>query len=337
MVARREFVDLGRSVSVVVPTCDRPTQLEACLRSVAALQRRPLEVVVVDNAPSACTQRVVEGFAGMRYVAEPRPGSSAARNAGVAASRGEIVAFLDDDETAARDWLEWLAAALEDPNVGLVTGLVEPAELETEAQRIFERRYGFGRGDVVRTFDAELYRSTRHRGVPTWEIGGSGNMAIRREVFDRIGGFDERLGAGRAGGCEELELFYRALAAGVCCRYEPRAVTHHTHRRDMASLKQQLRAYMRGHVAATLVQWSNHRDFGNLWHLTWTLPRVYAGYSLRCLSGDRTYRAGHLAAEIAGCLSGVGYYLRHRFEEPRPAAVGGITTSGLEMKRVVEA
>ncbi len=316
-------------VSVVVPTCDRPERLAACLRSIAALRQEPLEVVVVDNAPSALTRQVVEGFSGMRYVAEPRPGSSAARNAGVAACRGEIVAFADDDETVHPDWLGQLAAVFADqPDTGLVTGLVQPAELATEAQRIFERRYSFSRGYVARTFDAEFYRSTRRRGVPTWELGGSGNMAIRRELFARLGGFDERLGAGRAGGCEELELFYRALAAGVRCRYQPRAVTYHTHRRDMASLKQQLRAYMRGHVAAALVQWASHRDVGNLRHLLWTLPRVYAGYCLRCLLGDRTYRASHLAAEIAGCLAGFGYYLRHRSQEPRPAAAGGYSIEG---------
>ncbi len=320
------------SISVVVPTCDRPDRLEACLRSISALRHQPLEIVVVDNSPSPASRRVVESFPGMRYVAEPRPGSSAARNAGVAASRGEIVAFADDDETVHPDWLGQLAAGLEDPSVGLVTGLVQPAELATEAQRIFERRYGFGRGYVAKTFDGELYRSTRHRGVPTWEIGGSGNMAIRRQVFDRLGGFDERLGAGRAGGCEELELFYRALAAGVRCRYEPRAVTYHTHRRDMTALKQQLRAYMRGHVAAALVQWSAHRDIGNLHHLLWTLPKVYAGYSLRCLLGDRTYRASHLAAEITGCLAGVGYYLRHRSQDPRPVPAEEFATSGLDSR-----
>ena len=315
------------SVSIVVPTRNRAEQLAACLESLAALEDQPLEIVVVDNAPAedgaratdddapSATRRVVED-AGVRYVAEPRPGSSAARNAGVAASRGELIAFVDDDETVHPGWLGRLAAGFRGAKVGVVTGLVLPAELATEAQRIFERRYGFGRGYVARTFDAELYRATRSSGVPVWEIGGSGNMAIRRDVFEQLGGFDEQLGAGpgRAGGCEELELFYRALAAGWSCRYEPAAVTHHRHRRDMASLERQLRAYMRGHVAAALTQWAGGRDAGNLRHLLWTLPRVYAGYCLRSLFGDPTYRASHLAAEIGGCLAGVSYYRQHRTE-----------------------
>ncbi len=312
------------TISVIVPTRDRPNHLAACLRSLAALNRRPLEVIVVDNAPaddgrpSKTTLQVVAGAAGVRCIAEPRRGSSAARNAGVAAGRGELIAFVDDDETVHPAWLGRLADCFHDPAIGLVTGLVLPAELETEAQLIFEQRYSFSRGYVARTFGPDLYRATRRRGVPVWEIGGSGNMAIRRDVFQRLAGFDERLGAGRAGGCEELELFYRALAAGWSCRYEPRAVTHHRHRRDMASLTRQLNAYMRGHVASALTQWAGHRDPGNLRHLLWTLPKVYSGYSLRCLLGDRRYRGSHLAAEIAGCLSGVGYYRRHRSQNPRP-------------------
>lgn len=323
------------SISIVVPTRNRPERLAACLRSLAALQDEPLEIIVVDNAPvsgdePSATRGVAEDV-GVRYVAESRRGSSAARNAGVAASRGEIVAFVDDDETVHPAWLGSLAAGFRDSQIGLVTGLILPAELQTEAQLIFEHRYSFARGYVPRTFDTELYRASRQHELLAWEIGGSGNMAIRREVFDRLGGFDERLGAGRAGGCEELELFYRALAAGVTCRYEPAAVTHHRHRRELAALKRQLRAYMRGHVAAALTQWANHRDAGNLRHLLWTLPRVYAGYALRCLLGDRTYRASHLAAEIAGCLSGVGYYRRHpvasQASEGLRAEVVAVTTS----------
>ncbi len=300
------------SISVVVPTCDRPQRLAACLRSLAGLREKPLEIVVVDNAPSIATREVVEAFPEARYVAEHRSGSSAARNTGVHHCRGELVAFVDDDEAVHPDWLSHLRNCFHNPTVGLATGLVLPSELETEAQRIFEQRYSFARGYVARTFDAALYRRTRNRGVPVWEIGGSGNMAIRRHVFEQLGGFDERLGAGRAGGCEEFELFYRALAGGWSCRYEPRAVTEHQHRREMKDLERQLYAYMRGHVASALVQLSRFRDLGNLRHLMWTLPKVYAGYTVRSVLRDPAYRARLLAVEIAGCVAGLGYYRRHR-------------------------
>lgn len=305
--------DHAGPISVVVPTRERPRALERCLASVHASRRRPDEIVVVDNAPrSGVARRVVARFPGVSYVAEPRTGSSAARNAGVAAASGRLIAFVDDDETVHPEWLGWLARGFVDPRVALVTGLVLPAELETRAQRIFERRYSFIRGYLPRTFGAAFYRRTRGRGVPVWEIGGSGNLAIRRRVFERLGGFDEDLGAGRAGGCEELELFYRALAAGWDCRYEPRAVTHHRHRRDRGALRRQLYGYLRGHVTAALTQAARHRDRGNFYHLLVRLPAVYARYGLRALAGDPAFAADLLAAEIAGCVAGFGYYRRHR-------------------------
>ncbi len=316
-------------VSVVVPTRDRPGRLAACLRSLSELDEKPLEILVVDNAPSAATRQVVESFSGVRYVVEPRTGSSAARNTGVHQCRGELVAFVDDDETVHPDWLSRLRSGFSDPEVALVTGLVLPAELETEAQLIFEQRYSFARGYVARTFDSALYRRTRRLGVPVWEIGGSGNMAIRRDVFERLGGFDERLGAGRAGGCEELELFYRALAEGWSCRYEPRAVTLHQHRRSLRDLERQLYAYMRGHVASALVQLARYRDVGNLRHLVWTLPKVYAGYGLRSLLRDPAYRGSMLRMELAGCLAGLGYYRRCRRLDARSVGLGQTAHSGV--------
>jgi GT2 family glycosyltransferase len=145
-------------------------------------------------------------------------------------------------------------------------------------------------------------------------MGGSGNMAIRRDVFEQIGGFDERLGAGRAGCSEDTELFYRALARGAQCRYEPRSVTYHYHRRDMASLKQQLFLYMRGHVAASLVQHAKHNDRGNLRHLVWGLPKTYIGYGLRCFTTNPAFQLSLLRTEIAGCLAGWRFYWRHRVD-----------------------
>ncbi|MFQ5668776.1 MAG: glycosyltransferase family 2 protein [Candidatus Binatia bacterium] len=214
------------TICVVIPTRNRPDTLAACLGSLQALRQKPEEIVVVDNAPqSPATRRVVEDFQTVRYVAESRPGSSAARNTGVHHSSGNIVAFLDDDETVHPGWLAWLKRCFHDPVVAVATGLVLPAELQTEAQFLFESRFSFTRGYCARMFDTDLYERTRTRGVPVWQIGGSGNMAIRRNVFQQVGGFDERLGAGRAGGCEDLELFYRVLAQGWNCHYEPCAVT----------------------------------------------------------------------------------------------------------------
>jgi GT2 family glycosyltransferase len=137
-------------------------------------------------------------------------------------------------------------------------------------------------------------------------------MAIRRAVFKQLGGFDERLGAGRAGCSEDSELFYNAMFHGWHCRYEPRAVTFHFHRSHIDQMKTQLFFYMRGHVAALLIQYSKYKDIGNLLRLFINLPIVNLKNFIRGLAGDPAFRFPYLWAEISGCFSGLRFYMRNR-------------------------
>ena len=317
---RWKAVDPAVAVSVVVCTRNRPRELERCLAAIRSQSLRPHEVVVVDNAPAdAATRELVAGMAGVRYVAEPRPGLAAARNRGIQASSGELVAFTDDDAVVHPEWLRRLVPAFSDPQVMCVTGLVLPAELDTEPQWFFENVFGgFGQGFRGYTFDRRFFEAWRPRGVPVWSIGAGANMAFRRELFDRLGTFDERLGAGASGCSEDSEMWYRVLAGGWACCYEPTAVAHHHHRRDHGELERQMHDYMRGHVAALLVQHERHRDRGNLRRLLVTLPRTYLRRTVgRVLFGTMPDHRT-LEAEIRGCLSGVLFYLRARSRNKRP-------------------
>ncbi len=313
-LADRGDVDASRALSLVICTQERPDALARCLRGVAALAVRPLEVIVVDNAPTtSATRDVVREFPGVAYVAEPHPGLSRARNTGVRHASGEIIAFTDDDVVPHPDWIERIAQPFADPRVMVATGLVLPAELETDAQRWFEKVFGgFGQGYRPLLYDARFVGAFRGRGVPVWRIGAGANMAVRRAAFERIGMFDERLGAGASGCSEDSELWYRVLAAGGVCRYEPRAVVHHYHRRDPEGVARQMRAYMRGHVAALLCQYERHGDGGNLFRLGVSLPSYYAGLLARAALGGVRLRRRTILGEIAGCIAGVAYYVGHR-------------------------
>ena len=303
----------GASLSVVICTRDRPAQLTACLAALARLRPLPDEVLVVDNAPDRPGTRDVCDAAGVRYVAEPRPGLSVARNTGVAHSRGELVAFTDDDVQVHHTWVRELRRAFADERAAFVTGLVLPAELDTESQWFFETEFGgFGRRLVPAWFGPEYMDRYRAIGTPVWLLGAGANMAFRRSALATAGGFDERLGAGAAGCSEDSELWYRLLAAGLSCRYSPAAVVHHQHRQDMTGLAGQLRSYMRGHVAALLVQHERHGHRGNLWRIGLTLPRHHLGVWLRTLVLRQSVRRRLLRAEVLGGLAGIGYYLRHR-------------------------
>lgn len=315
----------GASVSVIVCTRDRPEQLTRCLDALGRLSAPPKEILVVDNAPrSDETRRLIEKRPGIRYVREPRPGLSVARNTGIRHSTGDVIAFTDDDVIVHRDWTIRLQQALARPDVLAATGLILPAELETEAQFLFQQGHGdFGWGYRALTFDARFFEQMKHRGVPVWHIGAGANMAFQREAFDRVGLFDERLGAGAAGCSEDSEMWYRIIAEGGRCRYEPTAVVYHRHRTDMEGLRHQMYHYMRGHVAGLLTQFEKYGHWGNLYRTFGILPRYYTRLLLRHALNASNGKT--LKAQALGCLAGIKYYLQHRNDpEVSPPSSGRV-------------
>jgi GT2 family glycosyltransferase/SAM-dependent methyltransferase len=307
----------GVSTTLAICTRDRPSELERCLRSVREAAAAPDELLVVDNAPDRPgTRQVVARFAACRYVPAPRPGLSAARNAAMAAARGDLVAFVDDDVVVHPQWLAPLRRAFAADDVMAVTGLVLPAELATEAQVAFETvQGGFALGCERRTYGRDFLRATGAHGMPVWKIGAGANMAIRRSAVELVGGFDERLGAGAAGCSEDSEYWYRLIAQGWSCRYEPASVVFHHHRQERAALAAQIHDYTRGHVAALFVQFARSRHAGNLRRALVALPRHFARRTVRAVAREAAVRAGLLSprpvstfrAELTGYLHGLGY------------------------------
>jgi GT2 family glycosyltransferase len=290
------------SASIAICTRERPDDLARTLRAVVAeASRGGHPVVVVDNRPSTTrTRDVVTSFPGVRYVREDRPGLNAARNRALRECGTHIVAFTDDDATPETGWLDALRAAFGHPLRMGVTGLALPLELETPAQEWFERISPFGRGYIPHTFDP-MHCSPNSAG----HVGAGANMALRRDVLEHVGGFDETLDAGtptRSGG--DHEFFARVLAAGYHLHYEPRAVSLHRHRRTWEELRDTLHGYGVGVYAA----WTGHLVSGNVCVLKqaalW-LVRVQAPALARALAR----RPGAIPldlvlAELAGCLRG---------------------------------
>jgi hypothetical protein len=99
------------------------------------------------------------------------------------------------------------------------------------------------------------------------------------------GGFEERLDVGAAGCSGDSEFWNRILHTGGVCRYEPGAVIYHFHRRTVEGLRAQIRAYMRGHIAALLVQYERTGERGNLRRIYRSLPGWYLSQGLRRLAG----------------------------------------------------
>ncbi|MBD2089461.1 glycosyltransferase [Microcoleus sp. FACHB-1515] len=303
--------DSQETISIVICTRDRPQALARCLQSIAQLSVTPNEILVVDNAPTSdATRDLVAQMPQVRYVLEPQLGLSYARNAGIAHSTSDIIAFTDDDVEVHSDWIAHLRWGFVEPEVMVVTGLVLVSELASESQWLFERYWSFNRGYRRKVFDRAFFEQTRSQGVPAPCIGAGANMACRRAAFEHLGGFDVRLGAGASGCSEDSEFWYRVLAAGKSCIYQPTAIVYHAHRATLHSFNAQINAYMRGYVAASLIQAQQHFHWGNLYPLVVNLPKYYLrrllfGLAIGFQPGDKT-----LKAEVSGYLSGFGYYLR---------------------------
>lgn len=297
--------------SVVICTRDRPDALRNCLSSLTQQSLSPAEVIVVDNASRDDRTRKVAEAAGATYVREDRPGLDIARNSGVRHASSPVIAFTDDDVQLHPRWLERMTLALEDSDALAVTGLVLPAELETEAQILFETYWSFGQGYVPRRFDQAFFAADSRTGSEVWKIGAGASMAFRRSAFDIAGHFDERLDVGAAGCSGDSEFWHRILSRGGTCLYEPAAVAFHVHRREMAGLASQIYHYMRGHAAALLVQHERTHNRGNLWRAYNFLPRYYARRLLQRLRyGERPHNC-FLRQEVAGYAAGLVYYWRH--------------------------
>ncbi|WP_240999627.1 glycosyltransferase, partial [Streptomyces sp. Tu 4128] len=243
------------SAGVVVATRERADQLARALDSLLAQDHPDFEIVVVDNAPvTGETRELVERKYDerVRYVCEPVPGLAVAHNRGLAAVRGEVVAFTDDDVVADPRWLTELTAPFAaDPRLGCTTGLILPARLRTPAQVLLESHGGFAKGFVPRTYDPEhppadepLFPFTAGR------FGSGANMAFRTAVLRTVGGFDPATGAGtRARGGDDLYGFVRVLAQGRRLRYTPRALVWHHHRETWRDLETQAYGYGAGLTA----------------------------------------------------------------------------------------
>lgn len=304
---------VANNISIIICTRNRAQQLIQCLQSLEKLNPLPQEILVVDNAPNSdATREIVSQFPQVQYILEPSPGLSIARNTGIRHSQGEIIAFTDDDVVVHPGWLAGLQSAFAEANIMAVTGLMLPAELETEAQVSFHQNSESRWEYQPLIFNSKFFQAMQPRGVPVWRIGAGANMAFRRQILESIGNFDERLGAGAAGCSEDSEIWYRILAAGWECRYEPTAVVFHYHRNDLDSLEQQMYQYMRGHITALFVQFARYRHWGNLRRMLIALPKYYFGRTFRKYFRGNRNSNKILEAEIFGCLAGFKYYWQNK-------------------------
>jgi glycosyltransferase involved in cell wall biosynthesis len=261
------------TVSVIVCTRNRSPALAQLLDALTRLgipRDLSWELVVVDNGSTDGTGILLDSFAcrlPVRRIFEGRKGLSRARNAGLAAARGEILAFTDDDCIPSPDWLSNVVREFEHyPELAGLGGRVELHD---------PRDFPI----TIRTSRTREALTSPHQ-LPALMVGC--NMAFRRGTVDAVGEFDATLGAGTpAGSAEDTDYLYRALLLGLRIEYVPDVLVAHNHGRRRAEEVAQLkRSYARGR-GALLTKYLLRADRG----------MAYCAYYDLCWNGSELMRA----------------------------------------------
>jgi GT2 family glycosyltransferase len=326
LAQRRRVLADAPPITIVVCTRERPDALAVCLASLQELEYPHARILVVDNAPTSdATEQVVRSATGrfkVDYLLAPRPGLSHARNAAVAATAGEILAWVDDDEIADRYWLAEVARALaEHPEADVVSGVIVPAELETRAQAWFEQFGGHskGRGFTPAVFSPATARQQSPL-YPLPPFGTGANMVFRAGVIERIGGFDTALGAGTpAMGGEDTLAFTQVLRRGGSIVYQPSAIMRHFHRRDLEGLRRQMVGYGTGLTAyyVSLLRRQPWLIFALLRLVPTAARDVLGGGGLRTATIEDDFPADVLGGNKRGMLAGPWAYRAGRRNDRR--------------------
>jgi glycosyltransferase involved in cell wall biosynthesis len=186
-------------ISFVIPVRNGAAHLSRCLSSITANlpSSDAAEIIVVNNGSSDDSAGIARRH-GAHVVDRPGLRVGACRNAGVAASRGGILAFVDADHEISAGWVQACATAFEEKGAGAVGYPCRPPRDATWVQQMY---------------DALRVKTADRRDV---EWLGAGNLAVRRAVFAEVGGFDERLEA-----CEDVQLCHAMRQAGYRIVSEP--------------------------------------------------------------------------------------------------------------------
>lgn len=288
------------SVSIVVIVLNGEATIQACLESLLTQDVDPgsVEIIVVDNDSQDRTPELVRQFP-VRLVHEPVRGYAPARNAGVRAAQGEIIAFTDADCVAEPDWLSKLLRHFSDPQVGIVGGNIAayPSEKPTLVEKFITS------GGFV--------------GPPKRRVGGvlpyvtTASVAYRAALLRRAGMFDVSLPS-----CEDVDLSRKVqVELGAQAVLEPGALVYHHHYHTLRGFLKLMRRNGEGEMIMA-ARWKNVPPFE-------TSLRREAGYMLRQFGSILVYCAALLRRFPAWILRRIS---RDEFARPFLWLVGESAT-----------
>ena len=166
--------------SIVVPVYNQERYIEGCIQAMLALDYPPdrFEIIMVDNNSTDRSAEIIRRYPRVQLYQEKKQGDFAARNKGVAESRGAIIAFTDSDTAPFKDWLQSIAAVMRDPQIEVIIGYLK-----------------FGSGglalSMLEEYEAQRGEFVFSSGIKEIYYGYTCNQVVRRTAFDRLGAFPE--------------------------------------------------------------------------------------------------------------------------------------------------
>jgi len=276
-------------ITVVVPARNEEHYLEETLRSLM-VQSYPadrMEILVVDGLSQDRTREIARKLAlehpALRLLSNPRRLSAAARNVGIRNARGEVIAILDSHSFVGPDFLATAHRVLEESGADC---LGRPIELFVRTDSYLQRTIALARTSWL----GHNPVSSRYASVASFADPLSVGVIYRRYVFDRVGLFDETLGA-----CEDVEFNARVKQAGLSTWFEPRLRCTYHPRASLLALYRQLRRY----AFFRFRLWRRGLGF----HLSQAAPAAALALFAACLVAGVGLRPARL---LAGALA-LGY------------------------------
>lgn len=278
-------------ISIIICSRNRGAQLKRSLEAIENQDFKDIwELIIIDNGSTDNTNFVIDEFVNtakclVKTTFEPKPGLSRARNRGLSLSRGEVVAFTDDDCYPEPDYLTAIDHCFRTHNISFCGGrilLFDPTDRRITIQELNKKK----------AINPHLY-------LPSGLIRGA-NMAFERNAILSAHGFDERLGAGtRFNSGEDTDLLRRLITNGCSGIYDPSIVVYHHHGRKTAEAEDNLlRGYWVGRGACMAKFCVN--------------PKTRAVYLRQWYWGLRTMRLAQIIAEL---MAGVQFIIACRFRK----------------------
>jgi O-antigen biosynthesis protein len=251
-------------ISVVVCSYNGARTIRECLEGLLRVEYPNFEVIVVDDGSTDATARIAAAFP-FRLIRTPNRGLSSARNTGLAAATGEIVAYIDDDAWPDPDWLTFLAHTFRSTDFAGAGGPNIPPPGDGWIAECVAHAPGGPIHVLVSDHEAE-------------HVPGC-NMAFRKRELDAIGGFDPQF---RAAG-DDVDVCWRLQERGWRLGFSPAAVVWHHRRNSVQTYWRQQMGYGR---AEALLERKWPEKYNAAGHISWR-GRIYGDPLVRALGGGR--------------------------------------------------